>query len=228
MPNAKKTLIPHVPDSLTYTFGTTVGVGVSTGSAELIADKIFHRSVIDKIRYGITARGLVDYFKTPGNLEFVTKKVGDDNICLLQVKLSEGKCAYINAYSTNQGRTWSRKIIWKAELQQVDVKNLEGGHGGLSTGLVANGVVNYDAACVLSIGGMPAVVYRYAYGLTDLLYGINSDGVKGTMFEGLKFSDKDIGYIESEMAPYIDILLKDFARGIDLKFMNFEYKQNNQ
>lgn len=211
MPNAKKTLIPHVPDSLTYTLGTTVGVGVSAGSAELIADKIFHRSVIDKIRYGITARGLVDYFKTPGNLQFVTRKINDASNCLLQVKLSENKYMYLNVYFVND--RFFHVPLYKEKLSDVTIQDLTEGYK------FYQGVSSFD--CVLeSLGSESSVkssiVMECVQGLYELCGGSYKNEVKGTMFEGLKFSKKDLEYIESEMQPYVEKLSNSVCEGMQI------------
>lgn len=214
----KKTLIPHVPDPATCAVGAIVGTGILGTVAETIANEGFHRSGIDKLRFGTTVQGVIDYLTTPGNLQIVAKKVNSSGVCLLQVKLTDNRYMYVSTYV--QGSILY-KSLFRQDIDGILVGDLYPFEGRLEKLVDCNDKEISDFSQNNSDG--EAVIEMLISGLLDLCRGYYDVGTtRGSIFEGVEFSKRGCEYIKSVIKPYIKKLFND-ASDKDLKILKFKY-----
>ncbi len=209
------TIIPNVPNGVTYGVGVPVLVGGAVTAGVAILSKVFKRSIFDKIKYGITVQGAIDYFKN--NTQFVTEKVDGQEIALLELDLKNGKKMFVRTYiyGTSVYYDWIDWILITEEL-----KSSPGKHDlGLGSYLVEwfegfEPCANYN-----SDGEKSQIVDAYVYALVNLFGNTSSENSE---FEKVTFSWDQICYIKSEIRSHIEEHFnKLVGSNLDLKILRF-------
>ncbi len=217
------TIIPRVPNGVTYGAGGVAGTALTAGGIELVANKRFHRSIIDKIRYGITVQGVIDYFEK--NTRFVTKKVDGQDVALLELDLKNNKKMFVHAYAVpynNMPEKFSveHKAFFKDGDENVQSSNLKAGTCFLTQ-------YKYDSLAgygeLKDAFDQPlSFVVDYTNALCQLTYSNTEDDLKGSVFEGLDFNE-EYGYLQAAIKPHIEKLVSKLKIDYpDLKVVKFK------
>lgn len=219
---SKGTIIPNVPNGVTYGVGIPVtGLGaVAIGAT--VSSKVFKRSIIDKIKYGITVQGVVDYFKK--NTRFVNKQIDNKTIALLELDLGNNKKMFVHAYaepSIVSGMTDDYKLIFADSIESLQVGDLKLPKDISQSSLQYDGTASYGE-CKNHFSNSLSFVDDYALGLCDLMRYDQSD-LENSVFKGIDFSDDEVNYIKEAIEPHIKKLVSDLKNGNpDLQVVKFK------
>ncbi len=211
------TIIPNVPNGVTYGAGGVAGTTLTAGGIELVANMGLHRSIIDKIRNGITIQGVIDHIEK--NLTFTTQEVEVNNqkknVGLLVLDLKNGYKMYVNAYIT---LSKLNRISFGSRAYFIPV---ESGLTSEPYKCMLNGIVKpYDdlvCECENDISAKENIqsdnwsyafecAWKLAYKLFDESEN-KKDELKNSVFYGVVFSEKQLGYLKKEIEKNIKILI---------------------